>query len=113
MRRWRLGVLASTLPVLALSVALAGCGSKENTETGGGGGDQGGKKGGGGGGWTAVQSKGTATIKGKVALQGEVDTEQLTKNLLSEIDKKKEDKDYCLSSKNPQDRMEQVYQIGK
>src|SRR4051812_44306068 len=103
MRRLPLGVLALTLPALALAVVLSGCGPKENAAADKDKGKSGDKdKGAATGDWKAVEAKGTGTLTGKIALDGTINTEALTKDLLSQIDKKTEEKEYCLSSKNPE-----------
>jgi len=115
MRRLQLGALALTLPALALAVVLSGCGPKENATADKDKGKSAEKdkdKGAATGDWKAVAVKDTGTLTGKVALDGTVDTDALTKQLLGQIDTKKEEKEYCLSSKNPEDKIEQMYKVG-
>ncbi len=110
MRRLHLGVLAAVVPALLLSLALVGCGGKEEKGTTDGGKPaEGGKK-------APAATKGiepgTGTLKGKVVLEGSPpDTKKETEALLDAIGKKTDDKTYCLSAPEDQ-KIEQAWRIG-
>lgn len=112
MRRLHLGVLAAVVPALLLSVALVGCGGKEEKgTTGGGGSGDSGKPKGPPGKMTAVEP-GTGTLKGKVTLAGDKpNVKVMTEELLKAMDLKKEDKAYCLMSPEDQ-KTEQEWRVG-
>jgi hypothetical protein len=125
MRRLHLGMIGLSLCAATLCVVLAGCGGgdkKDEDETtsvskGKGGKGKGGKGGGkseGGGGseMTAIEGKGTATLKGKItATGGDVDkvlsdnTQQLLKLMSTK------DTQYCESGES-KEKTGQVYRIG-
>jgi hypothetical protein len=113
MRRLQLGVLASVVPALLASLVLVGCGGKEEKGSG----DAGkpadvGKRGSSGGPMKAIEP-GTGTRKGQVVLDGPPpDTKKLTAGLLEEINKKTDDKNYCLSAPEDQ-RTAQEWRIGE
>jgi hypothetical protein len=110
MRRLHLGVLAAVVPALLLSLALVGCGGKEEKGTDGGKPAEGSKKGPGGALKAVEPGKGTLT--GKVVLTGaKPDFKKLTDELLTAIKAKKDDEAYCLKSPEDQ-RMEQEWRIG-
>jgi hypothetical protein len=116
MRRLHLGVLASVVPALLLSLALVGCGGKEDKGTTDGGkpaADSGKKSGTSGGALKAIE-RGKGTLVGKVELVGaKPDLKALNEALLKQINEKKDDKDHCLSPKAPQDEKdEQSWRIG-
>src|SRR5579872_3269883 len=110
MRRLHLGVLAAVVPALLLSLALVGCGGKEEKGTTGGGPSVGpGKK---GGGEMKAVEPGKGTLSGKVVLAGaKPDVKKLTDDLLAAIKTKKDDEAYCLKAPEDQ-RIEQEWRIG-
>src|SRR5262245_23136439 len=79
MRQMRFTLLALMVPVLALAMALAGCGGGDTKDKGSKGGDgttpkggDGGAKASGSGEKTAIEGKSRGTLKGKVTLDGEL-----------------------------------------
>lgn len=111
MRRFSLGLAMATLPAFALSLMLAGCGSKDTGPAPGGGG-----KGGEvtketpSGPAKVLESKG-GILKGKVTLLTKPNLEQLTKNLQKQIADKADQKDFCMSG-SPSEVSEFQYRIG-
>jgi hypothetical protein len=114
MRRFSIGLALATLPAFALSLILAGCGSKDTGSAasgGGGGGKSGGKseqgeqkqelK---------VLSPGKGVLKGKIVMNGSPNLDQLTTQLREEI--KKKDTEYCMKGSETE-TTEQAYRIGK
>jgi hypothetical protein len=107
-------VLLSTLPLLALSLVLAGCGSKDSgaptTTTTEKEKDKGGKappKG-----LKAVEAKGTTTIKGKITLKEDRPNLQALTAALHEQMQKNQDKDFCLKEGSEPERSQQEFRIG-
>lgn len=109
MRLFSFGLATATLPAIALSLMLVGCGDKKS---GGGGGDEKGgkskkdeKKQG-----PKVLSPGKGVLKGRIVMKGSPNTEALTKLLRDRI--KMKDTEYCM--KGPENETtEQEYRIGK
>jgi hypothetical protein len=112
MRRFSLGFAIAALPVLALSLTVAGCGGKDTGSTGGGSG-----KGKDVDSDVITQAKevkvlepGKATtLKGKITLKGEPNFKALTDQLREEI--KKKDTEYCMKG-SEQETTEQAYRVG-
>jgi len=112
MRRLHLGVLASVVPALLLSLALVGCGGKEEKGTTGGTSGETGKKPSTSGGAMKPIEPGKGTLTGKVVLDGpKPDLKMLTEELVKAINGKADDKNYCLSSPDDQ-KTEQEWRIG-
>ncbi len=113
MRRLHLGVLAAVVPALLVSLALVGCGGKEEKGTEGKPPADSGKRGGSpsGGALKAIEP-GKGTLSGKVVLEGaKPDFKKLTDDLLNAIKTKKDDEAYCLKSPEDQ-RIEQEWRVG-
>jgi hypothetical protein len=120
MRRLLKGVLLSALPMLALSLVLAGCGSKDTgTSTTTNTPENKGKKGGAGetgtkaakGPLTPVEAKGTTTLKGKITLTGNMPDLKALNAALEEQMNKNQDKALCHMG-TPAEVTEQSYRIG-
>jgi hypothetical protein len=109
MRRLHLGLLASVVPALLVSLALVGCGGKEEkTETNPKGGENKPK------GATATKAiePGTGTLKGKVTLEGAPpNVKALTEELVKSINMKADDAKTCLMAPEDQ-KTQQEWRIG-
>jgi hypothetical protein len=110
MRRLQLGLLASVVPALLVSLALVGCGGKEEKGTENKPPD-GSKRGSPSAAMTKGIEAGTGTLKGKVTLEGaKPDVSAMTKELLEQINKAA-DKSTCLMSPEDQ-KTAQEWKIG-
>lgn len=113
MRRFQLGLVTIALPVLAFALFLAGCSKDEKKTGGGGGGGDVAKE-------TPKESTGPAkemepkngVLQGKITLAGAPDIDSLEKELQTAINQKADQKDFCLSAKDPSEKTEQVYRLG-
>jgi hypothetical protein len=110
MRRLLTGALAAVVPALMVSAMLVGCSGdnkggdntkKDKTEP-----EPSGQK-------KALDTKGTATFKGRVTLAGDPpNTKALDENIKGLIDKNAQDKDYCLKG-GPDETGQQEWEFGK
>jgi hypothetical protein len=108
MRRFHLGLATVALPVFALTLFLAGCGKDEkkpNTDTAGNVPAEPSKAD-----LKPVESKG-GVLKGKIALKGSPNLDDLTKKLQADIAAKADQKDYCMKG-SESEITEQQYRIG-
>jgi predicted small lipoprotein YifL len=120
MRRLQTGALSLAALMLVLSLTVAGCGKKEEpavTDA-----DKGGdtkekkekKEKKAKSGEKKALAAGKGTFKGRVTLEGKVDTAELTKKLLAEIEKKADDKPHCLDPNAPaEEKEQQTWVLGK
>jgi hypothetical protein len=109
MRRLQLGFAMVALPVFALSLFVAGCGKDEKKTESDSGSDVTEEKP--KGDLKVMEPKG-GVLKGKIALKGAPPTEALDKELQTAIAAKADQKDYCLSAKDPSEKTEQAYRVG-
>jgi hypothetical protein len=109
MRRLLKGVLLSTLPLLALSLVLAGCGSKDTGSAA----DTEKDKDGPGpkAALKPVEAKGTTALKGKITLKGDRPNIDKLNAALEEQMNKNQDKDFCHKG-SAQEKSQQEWRIG-
>jgi hypothetical protein len=105
-----LGLLGAGVPVLALSLALVGCGGGTTPS----GAEPTGPKGTGGGtsGTITWIEPGNGVIEGKVTLKGKAPVDKLNTEVMDAIKKKTEETQFCLSGPK-EDTEQQEYIIGK